>query len=225
MKYFFAAAVRVESISDLPIYSWLAALLFILGTDKFFSLKVVRRREERLMERRGFYHPNLKHIINSLDHSHLLSSDLTLGNLALFGNRAHSITWYNVSPNQCWYSLLITKWHNRLFIRFPLCVCWHKSLLIYKTFLFLMGNKKFFNLRQITVKASLEWQQANTRWCDTQHYNLHTRDGEYDCYVSRAVTTILLTLDMLCIDLQAIELYLQSFIPSPSSLNFIIVKY
>ena len=171
-EIFFAAAVRVESISDLPIYSWLAALLFILGTDKFFSLKVVRRREERLMERRGFYQGNLKHIINSLDHSHLLSSVLTQGNFALcylvsVDLNYHSITRYKVPPIQCWYSLLITKWHNRLFIRFPLCVCWHKSLLIYKTFLFLMGNKKFFNLRQITVKASLEWQQANTRWCDT----------------------------------------------------------
>ena len=171
MKYFLAAAVRVESISDLPIYSWLAALLFILGTDKFFSLKVVRRREERLMEQRGFYHTNLKHIINSLDHSHLLSSVFwhrgTWHYLVSVNLNYHSITRYKVPPIQCWYSLLITKWHNRLFIRFPLCVCWHKSLLIYKTFLFLMGNKKFFNLRQITVKASLEWQQANTRWCDT----------------------------------------------------------
>ena len=34
--------------------------------------------------------------------------------------------------------------------------CRHKTLLIYKTFLFLMGNKNFFNLRQITVKTGLE---------------------------------------------------------------------
>ena len=38
------------------------------------------------------------------------------------------------------------------------CLCWHKSLLIYKTFLFLMGNKNFFNLRQITVKTCLEYK-------------------------------------------------------------------
>ena len=40
------------------------------------------------------------------------------------------------------------------------CLCWHKSLLIYKTFLFLMGNKNFFNLRQITVKTCLEYKLA-----------------------------------------------------------------
>ena len=54
----------------------------------------------------------------------------------------------------------------------------------------------------------------------TQHYNLDTRDGEYDCYVSRAVTTILLTLDMFIFEGKS-YIFIPSFLPF--SLNFIIV--